>query len=211
MGLTGYHSPILLPENTRKVGFVKINSNCTLFDGKVHQERQLPGICFLRGNAVSIFVALLCDELADDSTVITKQYSLLVEQPRVPIGSVATLELPAGMIDDENESVAGIAVKEMEEECGIIVRPSDLIDLTELALEQAVHDGNLPIAALAPSGGGCDEFVRYMYLEKKVTVEELNEMKGKLSGLRDHGEFITLSVVPMEDVWRVSGDSKAIM
>jgi ADP-sugar diphosphatase len=177
-----------------------------------HHESRLPGICFLRGHAVSIFVALFCDEIADDgSTIVEKRYSLLVEQPRVPIGAVSVLELPAGMIDDEHESVAGIAVKEMEEECGIVVRPSDLIDLTELALGQVVQNGHLPIAAIAPSGGGCDEFVRFMYLEKKVTIEELNAMRGRLSGLRDHGEFITLSVVPMEDVWKVSGDSKAIM
>jgi hypothetical protein len=36
-------------------------------------------------------------------------------------------------------------------------------------------------------------------------------MKGRLSGLREHGEFITLSVVPMDQVWRVSADAKAMM
>jgi ADP-sugar diphosphatase len=102
-------------------------------------------------------------------------------------------------------------VKEMQEECGISIRPSDLIDLTELALQDIVQNGRLPLAALAPSGGGCDEFVRYMYLEKKVTTQQLADMKGRLSGLRDHGEYITLSVVPLKDVWKVSGDTKAMM
>jgi ADP-sugar diphosphatase len=155
---------------------------------------------------------LFCDESSGDgSTTITNEYSILVEQPRVPIGVASIFELPAGMIDDENESVAGIAVKEMQEECGINIIPSDLIDLTELALEDVVQNGRLPIAALPPSGGGCDEFVRYMYLEKKVTTAQLDAMKGRLSGLHDHGEYITLSVVPMQDVWKVSGDSKAMM
>jgi ADP-sugar diphosphatase len=197
----------------RKVGFVKIISHCTLFDGATRYERQLPGICFLRGDAVSIFVSLFCEEesKSDSTKMVTNEYCLLVEQPRVPIGAASILELPAGMIDDELESVAGIAVKEMEEECGIIVRPSDLIDLTEMALSQGVTMGNLPIPALAPSAGACDEFLRYMYLEKIVSTDELNDMKGKLAGLRSHGEYITLSVVPKEDVWKISGDAKAIM
>jgi 8-oxo-dGTP pyrophosphatase MutT (NUDIX family) len=48
-------------------------------------------------------------------------------QGRVPIGMVpvSILNLPAGMLDEEKETVAGIAVKEMEEECGIEVRSSD--------------------------------------------------------------------------------------
>jgi diketogulonate reductase-like aldo/keto reductase/8-oxo-dGTP pyrophosphatase MutT (NUDIX family) len=175
-----------------------------LVDGDTHHEHNLPGICFLRGNAVSIFVALHCIETGS-------VYSLLVDQPRIPIGQVSCLEVPAGMMDDEKESVAGIAVKEMEEECGIVVRPSDLTDLTELACQEALQSGSIPMAAIPPSPGGCDEFVRFMYLEKKVTVAELEEMRGRLQGLREHGEYITLKVVPMEDVWKISGDAKAMI
>lgn len=60
----------------KRVGFIKLKSVCKLRDGdKLYDESPLPGICFLRGNGVSILVALCCEE--DDST-----YSLLVEQPR---------------------------------------------------------------------------------------------------------------------------------
>ena len=90
---------------------MKIKSNCTLVDKETEHEQPLPGICFLRGDGVSIFVALHCDD--------GEVYSLLVNQPRIPIGRVSALEVPAGMLDDESESVAGVAVKEMEEECGI--------------------------------------------------------------------------------------------
>lgn len=184
-------------------------------DSNNNQEsKQLPGICFLRGNAVSILVALFCDEEVSKDGITSiqqKQYGILVEQPRIPIGVSSIYEIPAGMIDDEHETVAGIAVKEMEEECGIKISPHDLIDLTELALEETVRNGHIPIAAIAPSAGGCDEFLRYMYLEKNVTLEELTEMKGRLTGLRDHGEYITLHVVPMSDLWKVSGDAKAMM
>lgn len=57
----------------------------------------------------------------------------------VPIGQVSCLELPAGMIDSVNDGIKGTASKEMEEECGIKLRPSDLVDLTELACQQAVE------------------------------------------------------------------------
>jgi diketogulonate reductase-like aldo/keto reductase len=196
------HSCLLVSHS--RVGFIKIKSVCTLVDGDTHHEHNLPGICFLRGNAVSIFVALHCIETGS-------VYSLLVDQPRIPIGQVSCLEVPAGMMDDEKETVAGIAVKEMEEECGIVVRPSDLTDLTELACQEALQSGSIPMAGIPPSPGGCDEFVRCMYLEKKVTVTELEEMRGRLQGLREHGEYITLKVVPMEDVWKISGDAKAMI
>lgn len=190
----------------RGVGFIKIKSDCTLgndsIEAKCHQR--LPGICFLRGDAVSILVALHCSE--DDSV-----YSLLVDQPRVPIGQVSTLEIPAGMLDDTSESVTGIAVQEIREECGIDIHASDLVDLTALACEDAVRSGSLPAPSIPPSPGGCDEFVRYMYLEISVTKTELDEMRDKLTGLREHGEFISLRVVPMDQLWQVSGDAKAMM
>lgn len=193
------------------MGFVKIKTHTTLLtDGDSATDdddvqKPLPGICFLRGNAVSILVALFCE----DGNV----YSLLTDQPRVPLGMASLLELPAGMLDDETESVTGIAVKEMAEECGIVVtRSIDFVDLTNMAFcGTAVATGRLPIAALAPSAGGCDEMIRYLYLEKKVTVAELAAMQGRLQGLRDHGEYISLAVVPMDEVWKISGDSKAIM
>jgi ADP-sugar diphosphatase len=152
----------------------------------------------LRGDAVAILVALYCDD-GDEA------YALLVDQPRVPIGNVSTLELPAGMLDGAR--VAGAAVQELQEECGIEVRTADLVDLTALACQEA----SLPVAAIPPSPGGCDEFIRCMYLEKKVTRRELQELQGRLTGLRDDGEYISLRVVPLQDVWKVSGDAKAMM
>ena len=182
---------------------MKIKTHTTLTDGDTVYDKPLPGICFLRGNAVSILVALFCDD--------GRVYSLLTDQPRVPLGLASVLELPAGMLDDTAHSVTGIAVQEMQEECGIVVRDKDFIDLTELACHEAVTAGQWPLSALSPSGGACDEMLRYLYLEKKVTTAELEEMQGRLHGLREHGEYITLMVVPMEDVWKISCDTKAMM
>lgn len=104
------------------------------------------------------------------------------------------------MIDSENDGIAGTAAREMEEECGIKLRPSELTDLTELA----------GISGIAPSPGGCDEHIGYLYAERSVSKAELHEMKDRLSGLRDQGEYITLRVVALKDIWRISGDNKAI-
>uniref|UniRef100_A0A7S3P4I3 Nudix hydrolase domain-containing protein n=1 Tax=Amphora coffeiformis TaxID=265554 RepID=A0A7S3P4I3_9STRA len=185
----------------RKVGFIKIKSDCTLTDTSGETVR-LPGICFLRGNAVTILVALFCQD---------EQYALLVEQPRVPIGQVSCLELPAGMMDDDTQSVTGIAVQEIREECGIEIEASSLVDLSDLALQAPVRQGHLPMAAIPHSPGGCDEFCRYLYTEKRVTNAELEAMRGRLQGLRDHGEHIVLRVVTMDEVWSLSGDAKAMI
>jgi hypothetical protein len=32
--------------------------------------------------------------------------------------------------------------------------------------------------------------------------KDIEELQGKLTGLRDHGEKITLKVVPLEDLWK---------
>jgi len=59
-----------------RVGFVKINAESYLVDGVTNHKHRLPGICFLRGGAVTVLVALICHEL--DGEV----FSLLVDQPR---------------------------------------------------------------------------------------------------------------------------------
>jgi ADP-sugar diphosphatase len=187
------------------VGFIKLKSHCTLVDENQEISKPLPGICFLRGHAVSILVALFCtDDNANESNNNPSVYSLLVEQPRIPIGQVSCLELPAGMLDDDTLTIRGTAVQELEEECGIRILDEEdtMVDLTELA--------GAP-SGLPTSGGGSDEHLRCLYVEKNVTRQELEAMKGRLTGLREHGEVITLRVVPMEEVWSLSMDMKAMV
>ena len=59
-----------------RVGFLKINADSSLVDGKTKYTSRLPGICFLRGGSVAVLLALICEEL--DGEV----FSLLVDQPR---------------------------------------------------------------------------------------------------------------------------------
>ena len=85
-----------------RVGFIKLNSHCTLTDGKTEHAQRLPGICFLRGSSVGILVKLHCRE-------------------------ASCLELPAGMIDPGSGSIGGVAAKEMKEECSLDIHEKDLI------------------------------------------------------------------------------------
>jgi hypothetical protein len=121
---------------------------------------------------------------------------------------------------DDSGLITGVAVTELQEECGIDIDSSELVDLTALAFSEE-NDGDRggssrgPLCeeeiGIAPSPGGCDERIRHLYLEKLVTKEELNSVNDRLAGLRDHGELITVRVVPLASLWKTSRDAKAMM
>lgn len=148
--------------------------------------------------------------------------AILTIQPRVPAGSLAMAEIPAGMLDDSG-TFAGAAAKEIEEETGLLVKQDELIDLTALALESASephealraqeepHSGEILQKAVYSSAGGSDEFIALLLWQKRLPRKEIEELQGKLTGLRDHGEKITLKVIPLENLWREGArDSKAL-
>ena len=60
----------------------------------------------------------------------------MAEQPRIPVGSLAFMEIPAGMLDNEGTFV-GAAAKQIAEETGLEIKTRDLKDLTGLALKKA--------------------------------------------------------------------------
>jgi 8-oxo-dGTP pyrophosphatase MutT (NUDIX family) len=127
--------------------------------------------------------------------------AILTIQPRIPAGSLAFAEIPAGMLDDSG-TFAGGAAKEIEEETGLSVQQSELIDMTSLALQSAQDDGETLQKAVYPSAGGSDEFIPLFLCQKRVPRKEIEELRGKLTGLRDHGEKITLKIVPLENLWK---------
>jgi hypothetical protein len=53
-----------------------------------------------------------------------------------------------------------------------------------------------------PSPGACDEYMQIYLHERRVPREQLGEWAGKLTGLREHGEKITLKLVRMQDLWK---------
>ncbi|EXJ80509.1 hypothetical protein A1O1_08654 [Capronia coronata CBS 617.96] len=66
-------------------------------------------------------------------------------------------------------------------------------------------------AAVYPSPGGSDEFIPIFLVRKRLPRAEIDQLKGKLTGLRDDGEKITLKIVRLDEVWKVAGrDGKTL-
>ena len=140
-----------------------------------------------------------------------EKHVILTLQPRIPAGSLSLAELPAGMLDDAG-TFAGGAAKEIAEETGLEIPASDLINMTELAIPGASSDDQERLQqAVYPSPGGCDEFIPIFLWQKQVPRGQLKEWQGKLTGLRDHGERITLMLCPLDQVWKHGGrDAKVL-
>lgn len=183
-----------------RVGFLKIEAVSTF-----HGIR-IPGVCFLRGGAVSILVLLECEG---------ETWVPLTRQPRMPVGCSGLLELPAGMLDGSG-NFAGVAAKELKEEAGIELKAEDLVDLTADALKggstEAIELRNKqpPLRGLYPSAGGCDEFLRLMFHKRTVTREQLDAMRGKATGLLEEGEVIVLELVRYDMLHHVCSDAKLL-
>lgn len=143
-----------------------------------------------------------------------EKHVLLTVQPRVPVGGLKFVELPAGMVDGEG-TFAGAAAREMQEELGLEIKEAELVNLSELAIQQEEGTGQgaeevMP-KAMFPSAGGCDEFVSLFLYEKRVPRGQLKEWTGRLTGLREEGERITLLLVKMEELWiKGARDAKAL-
>ncbi|KAL8386810.1 hypothetical protein RB595_010369 [Gaeumannomyces hyphopodioides] len=185
-----------------RVGFLKLTADVSNGAGE-----SLPGAVFLRGPSVAMMVVLLPD---DAPAGTDERYVLMTVQPRVAAGSLAFAELPAGMVDDEGQ-FAGTAAREIKEELGLDIPASELTCLSDLAAEEAAagatgakeqRDAGEKLAqAVYPSVGGCDEYIPIFMHERRVPRKQLAEWTGKLTGLREEGEKITLKLVPMHNLW----------
>lgn len=148
----------------------------------------------------------------EDAQGDSEKHVVLTIQPRSAAGSLAFTEIPAGMLDDG--SLKGAAASEIEQEARLKVKESDLIDLSELALstnDSATATQETLSNAIYPSVGACDEFIPIFLCQKRLTRRHMDWLKGKATGLRDEGEFITLKLVPLSRVWREAGrDAKAL-
>ncbi|KAI1392509.1 uncharacterized protein F4822DRAFT_425714 [Hypoxylon trugodes] len=183
----------------QRLGFLKLTAEVSNDAGET-----LPGSIFLRGPSVAMLVILVPDDVQNESNSdYGERYVVLTVQPRIPAGSLEFVELPAGMVD-EGGTFAGTAAQEIREELGLEIPASELRCLSDMAIteESGVKgEEGLPFA-MYPSAGGCDEHIPIYMHERRVPRDTLKEWTGKLTGLRDHGEKITLKLVPMKDLWR---------
>ncbi|XXH02648.1 hypothetical protein Hte_009029 [Hypoxylon texense] len=204
-------------QQQQRLGFLKLVAEVSNGAGS-----QLPGSVFLRGPSVAMLVMLIPDDSVGSGGrgdgYEEDRYVVLTVQPRIPAASLAFVELPAGMVDDDGE-FAGTAAREIREELGLEIPVAELRCLSDMAATDEKEEGRggsssgsggggggdddegLP-AAMYPSAGGCDEHIPIYMHERRVPREQLKEWTGKLTGLRDHGEMITLKLVKMKDLWR---------
>ncbi|CAG8457676.1 2819_t:CDS:2 [Acaulospora colombiana] len=170
-----------------KIGFIKFKVDAVLTEN----GKNVPGIVFMRGGSVAVLLILRSKD-QDNETV--KEHVVLTYQPRIPVPSLSFPEIPAGI--EENASV------EIKEETGIEINDQDLIDMTELAYGRDYKGAY-------PSCGACDEFLRLCLCIKEMNREDIEKLEGKLCGLRDHGESITVRLIELKDLWRIP-DMKAL-
>lgn len=185
-----------------RLGFIKLKADVRADDGQ-----RFPGSVFMRGGSVAMLLILKSEassEVPEDESVV------LAVQPRIPAGTLTFTEIPAGMIDDSG-TFSGAAAKEIEEETGLTVQEDELIDLTELALGANNEPDEVLQNAIYPSPGGSDEFIPIFLVRKTMKAQEIEDLQGRLTGLRDHGEKISLKIVKLKDAWKVAGrDAKTL-
>lgn len=154
-----------------KVIFVKMETK--VFDRQT--QKPIPGIVFLRGNAVAILCLVVCKETREI-------YILLTTQPRVALGCYNFTETVAGMID-KNDGVIGRTIAEMKEETSITINQAELQFLGEWA----------------PSAGGCDEKLISFLVVKELCQNTINEILLKIHGAEDENEYINIKMYTLSD------------
>lgn len=134
----------------------------------------LPGAIFMRGASVALFVLT---KIHDKTNV------LMIEQPRVPVAK-KTLEIPAGMMDDD-KCFKNVAVKEAIEETGLKVDKEKIVDLGEVLV----------------SPGGSDEKLR-------ILAVEIDDFQPSNKILGHDGEQIKSHIMPLQEALSKSDDMK---
>ena len=180
-----------------RVGFVKFKA--TVYDSAY---KLIPSIVFMRGGAVAMLPVYIVE--GDKGT--KKKYTVLTKQARVPAGIADFLEIPAGMMDND-DNFAGVASKEIAEELGLVIPARHLFDLTSVVL-------NPEFPGMYPSAGGCDEFLRFFLYEHPIKEAEFlvlkQDLEERVLGNASEGESITLRIVELDQLIYTAPDMKAL-
>ena len=165
----------------KRIGFLKFQVYATLNGNPV------PGIVFMRGHSVCI-LPIITDITTNQKWIALKREFLM------PAGDYMT-ELPAGMLDGSGDFV-GVAAKEFKEEMGVPINMSVLISLSE----------QLKYASI----GACDEGLKYMALDLKMSPDQIKELNGRIAGNKAEGEETKVVLVKLEDIDSLTNDMKVL-
>lgn len=155
---------------------------------KTPEGDKIPPICFLKGEVVCVAVVLVEPQLQE-------KYLLLVRQRRICDGSM-TYEHPAGMLDSESDSLS-VAVREVEEETGLPVRPEQLVALNT--------------TPFFPSTGTSDEAMYFYYCELEMDAAQISAFHNQAQGVASEHERITTHVVPFAEGHRLITNTNGIL
>lgn len=137
--------------------------------------KKIPGIVFLRGNAVTVLIFIECVETGE-------VYVLTVRQPRIPVGQYRFCELVAGMMD-KKDGVVGRALAELWEEAHIRISKRDLRYL----------------GVSVPSTGGCDEQINSFYAHKKLRRKKIDYLLSRSWGAEGENEQTLIRLQPIPE------------
>lgn len=169
-----------------RIGFFEANINYT---SNSHNDTSR---IMMSGGSASIVVLIRCTQTNEIHTV-------LVRQPRIGSGQLI-YEYPAGLTDDSTDFRL-TAVRELEEECGIIASVDEVININDL-----VYEKNLKFYTNAQM---FYEEASVFLVVKKMSIEEIKAIEGRNGGV-DEEEQITLHVSLFNDVINLTPDPATI-
>ncbi|SOD96978.1 NUDIX hydrolase [Spirosoma fluviale] len=146
-------------------------------------------ICFLKGDAVSMLVVLIAEET-------NEKYVLLVKQRRICNGDF-TYEHPAGMIDEEDPSPIEVAARELGEEAQLDVDPSELTPLFNKPLYSATATS--------------DEALHFFYLERWMSLADIQAMNDKSTGAEGENEHTQLYIATFPEAHGLVSNIHGVM
>ena len=178
------------PYNPLRLGFVKCSSEA--YDFKTG-KKIISSISFIRGNSVAILIMVT---VLGENHHLDKEYVLLCEQHRLPIGKKAK-EIPAGMMDADG-NIISVVLKEVKEETGFDIKHVDEL---------------IALGSYFASPGGSDEEIKLFAWQTEISEKDFEEKQQRIYGLAEENEEIKLSFVELEEfktkIMYEIGDAKA--
>ncbi len=169
------------------VGFIKMHVLAKDTAGLV-----LPGVIFLRGDSVTVFVVLECEG---------EEYAAFAAQARLAVGQLFFMEITGGMCDAKGVFTSQ-AVLELQEELGITIEAKDLIDLVH-------HASKGVVTSVFPSQGACDEALAIYLYRTVISRADLERLKKYQGGVEKEGERTYARIVPLDDIFTATRNETA--